>query len=239
MLLVRGWVTRLTQSWRRGTAVPLRGLLLGLLAVAGRGLWVPPGTLRVVAWPFETARASGGVSEAALRSLESKIAVLASHEPRASNSYEPIVITEAEANSYLRYRGHEFLPAGVHDPEMRIAPDLVSAAAEVDFNELSQAGTENRDWGTRLLALVFRGKQRVSGTGKIETGSGQGKVTVESLTVGTTAIPAGLVNFLLQSYVQRRYKIDISKPFALPPHVTHIELGSGRATFHRRANPAR
>jgi len=219
--------------------VLLRGLLSGLLAVGGWGLWVLPLTLRVVAWPFETARASGGVSKAALRSLETKIAVLANTEPRACESYEPIVITEAEANSYLRYRGHEFLPAGVHDPEMRIAPDLVSAAAEVDFNELSQAGTENSDWGTRLLALVFRGKQRVSATGKLDTGDGRGRVTVESLTVGTTAVPAGFVNFLLQSYVQRRYKIDISKPFALPPQVTHIELGPGRATFHRRANPAR
>jgi hypothetical protein len=43
------------------------------------------------------------------------------------------------------------------------------------------------------------------------------------------------VNFLVQSYVEKRYKIDLSKPFHLPPNVTHIELASGRATFHRMA----
>jgi hypothetical protein len=39
--------------------------------------------------------------------------------------------------------------------------------------------------------------------------------------------------------MERRYKMDLSKPFPLPPHVTHIELGTGRATFHRSPTRSR
>jgi hypothetical protein len=42
-----------------------------------------------------------------------------------------------------------------------------------------------------------------------------------------------LVSLLLESYVQKRYKIDLSKPLPLPDHVTRIELGPGNATFFR------
>ena len=81
--------------------------------------------------------------------------------------------------------------------------------------------------------MVFKGKQQVVATGKLETANGQGKVTLDSMTVGDTSIPAGFVNFLVQSYLEREYEIDLSKPFDLPDHVTHIEVGTGQATFHR------
>lgn len=172
-------------------------------------------------------------SEAAARALETKIALLADAESREPASYQPIVVTEAEANSYLKFRGHEFLPPALHDPEIRIAPEKLTARATIDFDELGEIGAKTEDWGARFLAMVFKGRQEVTATGKVETANRQGKVTLDSMTVGGTSIPAGFVNFLVQSYVEREYKIDLSKPFDLPDHVTHIQVGSGRATFHR------
>jgi hypothetical protein len=174
------------------------------------------------------------LSAAAARTLETKMGLLADPESREPASYQPIVVTEREANSYFKFRGSEFLPPAVHDPEIIIAPDLLKARALVDFDELGEFGAKTDDWGARFLALVFKGKQEVVATGKLETSNGQGKVTLDSMTVGGTSIPPAFVNFLVQSYVERQYKIDLSKPFDLPPHVTHIEVGKGRATFFRK-----
>jgi hypothetical protein len=188
---------------------------------------------------LDTPKDSRAVSEAAAQSLADKMARLSTPIPRSSPSWGPVGITEAEANSYLKYRGYEFLPWAVHDPEIHIAADHLWGAAEVDFDELGRIGAEAGDWGMRVLPWVFRGKQRVLATGKLQTGEGQGKLAITSLTVGTTAIPPGFVNFLLQSYMETRYGIDLSKPFRLPPHVTHIELGAGRAVFHRSPTRSR
>ncbi len=48
-----------------------------------------------------------------------------------------------------------------------------------------------------------------------------------------------LVNLLLENFVQKLYKIDLSKPLLLPDHVTHVEHGAGRATFYRSPNKNR
>ena len=96
-------------------------------------------------------------------------------------------------------------------------------------------GSQSDDWGAKLITYVFKGKQRVTAAGTLETGKGEGKFVLTSLSVGTTSLPAGFVNFLLQSYVEKKYKIDLSKPFPLPPNVSHIELSDGRATLRRIA----
>jgi hypothetical protein len=188
---------------------------------------------------LDTPKDNTAVSEAAAQSLADKMARLSTPIPRSSAAWGPVGITEAEANSYLKYRGYEFLPRAVHDPEIHIATDHLWTAAEVDFDELGRIGAQSGDWGMRVLPWVFRGKQRVLATGKLQTGEGQGKLAITSLTVGTTTIPPGFVNFLLQSYMETRYGIDLSKPFRLPPHVTHIELGPGRAVFRRSAGGGR
>jgi len=171
-----------------------------------------------------------GFSEEAARSLAAKIQMLSSPKPAAS--VPPMTITETEANSYLILHGHEFLPPAVHDPEIHIGPKGVSSAAEVDFDQLGRLGEQTNDWGTRFVAMIFSGKQRVVANGKLETGDGHGKVTVESLNVGTTSIPAGFANFFLQSYLEKKYRIDLSKPFPLPVRVSHIVLGDKIATLY-------
>jgi hypothetical protein len=175
------------------------------------------------------------ISRMAADELAAKIATLTKSDPRGSGPLPPVTITDNEATSYLRFHGHEFLPAAVRDPEIHIQPDQISGAADVDFDELGQMGGKSDDWTAKLFTYVFKGKQRVTAAGKLETANGEGKFALTSLSVGTTSLPAGFVNFLLQSYIEREYKIDLSKPFPLPPNVSHIELGSGRATLRRIA----
>ena len=211
-------------SWRTAVLMP------GAAAV---GVVVLAGSL-LEAIPFLSG-AADGLSEAAARRLESKIGMLADPESREPASYQPIVVTEGEANSYFKFRGYEFLPPALHDPQISIAPEKLTARATVDFDELGELGAKTDDWGAKFLAMVFKGKQEVVATGKLETAKGKGTVKLDSMTVGGTSIPAAFVNFLVQSYVQKEYEVDLSKPFDLPAHVTHIEVASGRATFHRKA----
>jgi hypothetical protein len=180
----------------------------------------------------KAAAPSAVISPAAAKSLQAKIRLLSAPTPGNPASLQPIVVTEAETNSYLKYNGREFLPPGVNDPEIHISPERIYGTADVDFNQLNQA-SKTDDWGAKTLAMAFPGKQRVSAAGTLDTGGGQGKVTIQNVRVGSFAVPDALVGLLLESYVQKRYKIDLSKPVRLPDHVTRIALGPGNATLYR------
>lgn len=166
-------------------------------------------------------------------SLQAKIlelSVLPSEQPR---SFQPIVITESEANEYLKAHGQEFLPPAVQDPEIHILAGHVSGAAEIDFDKLGQIGKDTKDIGSQVLAALFKGKQKVTASGKLETADGHGQLTVQDLRIGTTTVPDWLTKAMLEKYLQDNYKVELDKPFLLPDHVTRIDLADGKATFLR------
>jgi hypothetical protein len=208
----------------------------GILALAALAPWLLLAGLRssgLGAFPPPPAPPGNDISPAAAQSLASKIALLTRASVAPADTLAPVQISESEANSYLTLRGHEFLPPAVLNPQIHISPEHISGTADVDFDQLGKIGEETDDWGARILALVFKGKQHVLAVGKLETFKGKGKLTIESLTVGTTSIPAGFVNFMAQSYMERKYGLDLSKPFDLPQQVSYIEMDTGRAVFHR------
>jgi hypothetical protein len=179
---------------------------------------------------------AGGLSRSAADALAAKLAALSHPQDLASGPLDSVTITDLEANSYLRFRGHEFLPPGVQNPEIHIMPGNLSGAASVNFDQLSaMPGKESDDITTRMLSYVFRGTQQVTATGTLESRNGEGKFTLTSLKVGSTSLPPAFVMFMLQGYIEKQYKIDISKPFPLPAHVSRIELAQGSATFRRIA----
>jgi hypothetical protein len=207
--------------------------ITALLALAPCLLLVGLLSSRLAAFPAPGATPGNDISPAAARSLAGKIALLSSAFP--SDSGAPVQVSDSEANSYLKFRGYEFLPPAVLNPQIHITPEGISGAADVDFDKLGKIGEETDDWGARIMAAIFKGKQHVRAAGKLETSQGKGKLTIESLTIGDTSIPAGFVNFMVQSYMERKYGIDLSKPFDLPEQVSYIEMGSGNAVFHRAA----
>lgn len=179
------------------------------------------------------------ISTPEARALEAKILALSEPSSRPPTSFQPIVITEAEANAYLRDHGPEFFPPGVRDPRIQIRPDEVLGAAEVDFDQLDQARANTDNTGAQIIAWVFKGRQKVTATGKLDTANGQGRVTIENVAVGATAIPDWLVQWVLANYMQKRFNLDLSKAFVLPDHVTRIELAAGQATFVRSLSKGR
>ncbi len=179
---------------------------------------------------------AGGLSKSAADDLATKLSALSNKQGPAKGSLEPITITELEANSYLKFRGHEFLPPALRDPEVHIMPEKISGAANVNFDELGGAiKQDSGDLTARMLSYVFRGTQHVTAVGTLESQNGQGKFTLTNLTVGGTSLPPAFVTFMLQGYIEKQYQVDISKPFPLPGQVSRIDLAPGRATLQRIA----
>jgi hypothetical protein len=216
-------------------------LLVALTAVSLAGLGLPGfGGVSAItasshAWVLLPDRTEGrpAISAAAAQSLQTKIQML-SHPARGSS--RPVSVSEDEANAFLKFHCQKLLPPGIRDPEVHITAKGISAAADIDFNQINQLRADKGDWQTKALAAIFRGKQRASASGKLETANGQGKIIVESAAIGNTPLPPVLVDWLIQNYIRPHYNIDPTKPFHLPGHVSRVELGAGHAVLLRSAS---
>jgi len=168
---------------------------------------------------------------AASKSMEAKLQILQSNQPSAT--YPAVIITEREANSYLKVHSGEFLPPGVSAPSVSVQPEHAVASGDVNFDTLSRSYPNPNDWGPKVLAAMFKGTQRVTLTAKIQSEDSGFRVQIESIVVGSMTVPNWLVDYFVQNVLQPRYKIDLTKPLPYPDHVTRIVLGSGQTTFLR------
>ncbi|HMD86429.1 MAG TPA: hypothetical protein VKO18_17205 [Terriglobia bacterium] len=172
-------------------------------------------------------------TQTAAKSLEVKLQILESKDSLPSASYRALIITEYEANSYLKVHSGEFLPVGVRTPSLRVQPEHATASADVDFDALSRSYPNPNDWGPKVLAAMFKGTQHVTVTAKVQSENAGVRMQIESVVVGSLTVPSWLVDYVIQNVLQPRYNFDLSKPLPYPDHVTQIVLGSVQATFLR------
>jgi hypothetical protein len=211
------------------TQFPLHPFTVAALAAA----------LLVLGGAFAGSAIGPDAAQASAQALEAKLRTLQTVDAGSAQAHSPVVITENEANSYLKVHGREFLPAGVRDPAVRFLPEHVVGVADVNFEEFSHVYPNPNDWGPKVMAAMFKGTQHVTATGKIQSGNRQAKAQIESVTVGSMTVPSWLVDFVVENYLQPRYKFDLSKPILLPDHVTQIVLGTGQAIFLRSSDKPR
>jgi hypothetical protein len=172
-------------------------------------------------------------TQAASKSLEAKLQILESKDAQPSATYPAVIITEYEANSYLKVHSSEFLPKGVRTPVLSVQPEHAMASADVDFDALSSSYPDPNEMGPKILAAMFHGTQHVTVTVKVQSESAGVRVQIESIVVGSMTMPRWLVDLIIQQFLQPRYHFDLSKPLPYPDHVTMIVLGSGQTTFLR------
>lgn len=170
---------------------------------------------------------------AASKALEAKMQILDSKQASPSGSYPAVIITEYEANAYLKVHSGEFLPPGVRTPSVSVQPDHLTGSADVDFDQLSRSYPNPNDMGPKILAAMFHGVQHVTVTFKIQSQRSGVVVQVESVMVGSMTVPPWLVQYVIQNVLQPKYDFDLSKPVPYPDHVRQIVLGSGQVTFLR------
>jgi hypothetical protein len=173
------------------------------------------------------------LSPTAASTFQSKLMELSATGPAKSGTFSPVVFTDDEVNSFVKYDRPPFLPPSVRDLEIHFEPDGIHGAANVNFDQLKPSQQTGNQLGAKLLASVFQGTQRLTAVGVLESKDGTGTLTIKDVHIGSTTLSDWLVNFLIQTYVESEYKIDLSKPFLLPNHVTHVEFAPGKAIFVR------
>jgi hypothetical protein len=211
---------------RIGAAVFERSILAALiLAVYG--------VLLVPSWSAAGNRPGQALSEMSAESFQNKLMELSGPASSSHKPLKPIVLTDTEVNSYLKYDRPAFLPPGVTDLVIHFKPEGIYGESNVNFDSLKPAQQSGNDLGTKILASIFSGNQRVTALGKIASNNGTGKLAIQDVHVGSIALSDWLVNWLLQTYVESQYHLDLSKPFLLPANVTRIEFAPGKAIFVR------
>ena len=225
----------LTESARststNGCSIPSRTLKLFFRAIAVAGVMA---IFLVLNGPLESWCATvDPATLAASKSLEAKMQILGSKDTQALPSYPAVIITENEANSYLKVHSKEFLPAGVGTPAVKVEPEHAVVTGDVNFDELSRLYPNQTDMGPKILAAMFHGTQHATIVGKVQSQPAGVLIQVESISVGSTTVPNWLVDYLLKNVLQPKYHFDLSKPFPYTDHVKQVVLGSGQVTFLR------
>ncbi len=207
--------------------------MLAVLVLAAAGMLSAPAGSRAAKPPAADVHDGGQVlSSQAAESFQRKLMEL-SGPVSARESLKPIVVTDTEVNSYFKYDRLAVLPSGVTDLVFHIKPDGIHGAADVNFDTVKPSQQSANDFGTRILASIFTGNQRVTAVGKLASSHGSALLTIQDVHVGTITLSDWLVNWLLQTYVESQYHIDLSKPFLLPANVLRIEFAPGKAIFVR------
>jgi hypothetical protein len=170
---------------------------------------------------------------AASKDMEAKLEILGSKPSQPAASYQAVVVTEYQVNSYMKVHSSESLPKGINAFALSIQPEHAAASANINFDELSRSYPNPNDMGPKILAAMFHGTQHTTVTAQIQSETAGYRVQIESVVVGPMTVPKWLVDYVIQNVLQPQYKIDLSKPLPYPDHVRQIVLGSGQATFLR------
>lgn len=210
-------------------------LLAAVLLLLAAGSVLPGLWSASMAGSASSMRPESGLSPAAASKFQSKLMQLSAKAPSNGGSLRPVVFTDDEVNSFIKYDRPAFLPPSVRDLEFHFKPDGIHGAANVNFDELKPSQQSANPLTARLLASIFQGTQHLTALGVLETKDGTGTLAIKDVHIGSTALSDWLVNFLIQTYVESEYKVDLSKPFLLPNHVTHIEFAPGKAILIRGA----
>ncbi len=138
-----------------------------------------------------------------------------------------LVLSGDEINSCLRYDYADVVPAGVTQPNLHLEPDRVTGTAMVDFAEWqSQSGGSPG----LLLGWLLRGKRRVEVACRYTSADGYGRVDVESVRIGGSAVSAEAITFLINNLVQPRYpEAVVGRSVPLAYRLKQVRIEQGRA----------
>ena len=139
------------------------------------------------------------------------------------------VVTEAEINGYLRYRGKDVLPVGILDPYVfALGGGRLSGVATVDLDAVRLSTPR----GMLDPAQLLRGRVPVTATGILRSKDGEFRFDLESATVAGIEVPESLLQELVSYYTRSAstpsgYSLDA--PFALSGGIRAITVESQRA----------
>jgi hypothetical protein len=166
--------------------------------------------------------------------FERKIVLVQKMAGEKSSKPRPTSFTQAETNSYLKYKAGDLLPVGLTQPELTmIGAGKVSGKAIVDLDIVRQKQSSG-GWFDPISYLT--GKLPVTASGRIVTADGKGKFLLDSAELSGVPIPksflAQMVNFFTRTADNPKGS-SIDDTFVLPAEIRRIDVEASRFTVHQ------
>lgn len=166
--------------------------------------------------------------------FEQKVVLVQKQAGLKSSKPRPTSFTEAETNSYLKYKAGDLLPVGLTQPEVTlIGNGRVSGKAVVDLDVVRQKQSSG-GWFDPTSYLT--GKLLVTARGRVVTWDGKGKVEVESAEVSGITIPMSFLNQMVNFFTRTADNpggSTLNDTFELPTNIRRIDVQPARFTVYQ------
>lgn len=177
---------------------------------------------------------SAGLSPQLANAFEKKIVLVQSQAEQKSTKDRATAFSQAETNSYLKFKAGDLLPTGLTQPELTmIGAGKVSGKAIVDLDVVREKQGSG-SWFDPTSYLT--GKLPVTAAGRVVTWDGKGKFELETATINGIPLPksllAQMVNFFTRTSDNPRGS-SIDDTFILPAKVQRIDVNAGSWTTHQ------
>ena len=153
-------------------------------------------------------------------SMQKKLDHIQANAKLAHPDPSPTDFTEDQVNAYVN-SGEVKLPAGVQTVKFRGSTGVITANAQVDFDQL-KAG---RGSANPMLS-IFSGVHDIQ-VGAHAYGRGaRGYVQVDEVSLDGVQIPRFVLQLFVQKYVQPKYpEVGLNSEFSLPDRVDTATVG--------------
>jgi hypothetical protein len=177
---------------------------------------------------------AGGLSPQLADAFEKKIVLVQKQSEQKTSKPRSTTFTQAETNSYLKYKSGTLLPVGLTQPELTmIGGGKVSGKAIVDLDVVRE---KQGSGGWFDPTSYLTGKLPVTAAGRVVTWEGKGKFELETATINGIPLPksllAQLVNFFTRTPDNPRGS-SIDDTFELPANIQRIDVNAGSWITHQ------
>ncbi|HYB94629.1 MAG TPA: hypothetical protein VEC39_06635 [Vicinamibacterales bacterium] len=190
--------------------------------------------LLLAALVFVTSSAADVLTPQLADAFEKKVVLVQKQAAQKSAKDRRTAFTQAETNSYLKFKAGDLLPTGLTQPEITmLGSGKVSGKAIVDLDIVRQKQSSG---GWLDPTSYLTGKLPVTAAGRIVTWDGKGKFELESAEVSGVPIPrsflAQMVNFFTRTADNPRGS-SIDDTFNLPAEIKRIDVNAGSFVLHQ------
>jgi len=163
--------------------------------------------------------------------FEKKIVAVQANADQAGKTPRPTQFTEAETNSYLKFKSGPLLPTGLAEPEITLHGEgRVAGRAVVDLDVVRQKQSSG---GWFDPTSYMTGKLPVSATGRIVTADGKGRFELERADISGIPVPKSLLAQMVNYFTRTANNpagSSIDDTFELPADIRRIDVATGRFT---------
>jgi len=161
--------------------------------------------------------------------FEKKIVVVQANA--SAKAPKPTQFTEAETNSFLKFKAGPLLPTGMTEPVITMhGAGRVTGRAIVDLDIVRQKQSSG---GWFDPTSYMTGRLPVSAVGRIVTAGGKGRFELERADISGVPVPKSLLAQMVNYFTRTADNptgSSIDDTFELPAEIQRIDVATGRFT---------